>query len=338
MRGSAGTGVVVLGVVLACGGGGPSVSAQNAADELNVGFDIELPASAPQLGTSDHFGLLHADGAVLTILNPADGAVLHTQTVDCELDLAGLDTIGFKGLHLPCADGTARMWKPDAALAEAVARPAPPGPDFSAADDRQAWTAVAAAEDFTDFSAYAGPEGVDLFDGTFWLRRLDTPNASALATDGRGNLFVATATGVTSYVGGFPLRMPSGMRRAAALRDLSGSAKQPTEQAGAEPSAAPSVELEATLEKVSGGTLTLAKTGGPEVQKGVKGTLSKYVEKKFFGANVTMWLTIAEVEVTSVSGDQIKVKILEEKSETVVDGKKVDMFTAGARTRLAWAP
>lgn len=337
MKWLSGVGAAVLGGVLACGGGGPSASVQAEADRLKPLFEIELPATSAQIALSSSFGLLHANGAVLTFLDPADGSILHTQTLDCEPDLRGVDDVGFTALHLPCSDGTARLWKPDAPPVVAEGRPVPAA-DFSGADDRQAWTAASPREAFTGFSAYGGPEGVDLFDGRYWLRRLDTASVASLAGDGHGNLYIATPQGVLAYEGTSGPRSSSALQRR--FRRATGErvASVPRAERREPTAAPPTLELEATLERTSRGVVSLARTSGPTVENGARATLSKHVQKQIFGADVSMWVTIAEVEVTSVAGDRIQVKILEEKSETVVNGKKVDMFTAGSRTRLSWAP
>lgn len=59
--------------------------------------------------------------------------------------------------------------------------------------------------------------------------------------------------------------------------------------------------------------------------------------KKFQQGPFSGWLVIAEVEVTKIDGGDLTLKILEEKSVTKVDGKKVDHFTKDTHVKIDWA-
>jgi hypothetical protein len=49
------------------------------------------------------------------------------------------------------------------------------------------------------------------------------------------------------------------------------------------------------------------------------------------------WLVIADTEVTAVDGKTVTLKILAEKSDVKVNGKKVDHYTIGVPIRLSWS-
>ncbi len=70
--------------------------------------------------------------------------------------------------------------------------------------------------------------------------------------------------------------------------------------------------------------------------KNQKGNLHKHFVKTVFGANVTGWLDVAYVEVKSVNGKMVEFKILEEKSEVIVNGEKTNHFLKGNTMKFIW--
>ena len=48
------------------------------------------------------------------------------------------------------------------------------------------------------------------------------------------------------------------------------------------------------------------------------------------------WLVIADTEVTAVAGSTVTLRILAEKAQMKVNGKKLDHFTPGVPIRLGW--
>ena len=69
---------------------------------------------------------------------------------------------------------------------------------------------------------------------------------------------------------------------------------------------------------------------------GFRGTLYKYFEQKILGVNSTGWLEIAKVEASGNNPGDIYFDILEEKSEIVVNGEKVDHFKRGNKVKFIW--
>ena len=72
----------------------------------------------------------------------------------------------------------------------------------------------------------------------------------------------------------------------------------------------------------------------PEV--GQIGELHKYFEKFVFGMQTTGWLGVADVDVTKVNGNTVSMKILEEKSEIIINGEKTNHFLIGNIMKLTW--
>ena len=107
------------------------------------------------------------------------------------------------------------------------------------------------------------------------------------------------------------------------------------------PAEAPPAEalktFEGTILSRSGTELTLSTTGGEVPPVGATGELSKHIVKQMFGAEVVMWLTIAQVKVTAVGKTTVTISIVEETSVVTVDGKKVDHFTKDSKVQLSWA-
>ena len=48
------------------------------------------------------------------------------------------------------------------------------------------------------------------------------------------------------------------------------------------------------------------------------------------------WLVIADTEVTAVTGSTVTLRILAEKAQMKVNGRKLDHFTPGVPIRLNW--
>ena len=108
--------------------------------------------------------------------------------------------------------------------------------------------------------------------------------------------------------------------------------------ADATPDAPPTATgtYEGTLLSGDAHSAKLTTTGGAVPPVGARGQLSKWVETQVFGANVTMWLGIADVTVTAVSASTITLSVQEVTFDMTVNEKKVDPFKAGMKTQLAW--
>ncbi|MCB0478686.1 MAG: toxin-antitoxin system YwqK family antitoxin [Crocinitomicaceae bacterium] len=70
----------------------------------------------------------------------------------------------------------------------------------------------------------------------------------------------------------------------------------------------------------------------PEI--GARGELLKYFQSELFGGQVSGTLVIAEVEITGIKGSNVSLKVLEEKSQITVNGKKKNHFLSGNRVKL----
>lgn len=71
---------------------------------------------------------------------------------------------------------------------------------------------------------------------------------------------------------------------------------------------------------------------------GQTGTLSKYFESNLFGFKSTGWLTIATIEIVSYNWDThaMTVKVIEEQSEMIINGKKKNHFERGNLVKFEW--
>lgn len=111
---------------------------------------------------------------------------------------------------------------------------------------------------------------------------------------------------------------------------------EPKPDIGAIPAAPTSGTHEGVLKTGSSTLVVLTTTGGSTPPVGATGTLSKWVTKKIMGADVTMWLNIANVSVTAVEGDSVTLSVKEVTFDATVNGKKVNPFEKGVKTQLEW--
>ena len=70
----------------------------------------------------------------------------------------------------------------------------------------------------------------------------------------------------------------------------------------------------------------------PEV--GATGTLYKWFKQNMFGMVATGWLDISAVTVKKVAGKKIHLTIVEEHSESTINGKKVNHFKKKNKVKL----
>lgn len=66
-------------------------------------------------------------------------------------------------------------------------------------------------------------------------------------------------------------------------------------------------------------------------------SVSKYGEKKMFGKNMTFWLEIADAEVIKATNESVTMKVIQEKSEIMVNGKKKDHFVKNTIVKAKWS-
>lgn len=82
--------------------------------------------------------------------------------------------------------------------------------------------------------------------------------------------------------------------------------------------------------------MTVAMTG-PAV--GAKGKLYKFFEADVpILGHTTGWLEIGEVTVSKIGKDEVTLTIDKEKSQVVMNGKKVEGFQKGAKVKLVLEP
>jgi hypothetical protein len=70
--------------------------------------------------------------------------------------------------------------------------------------------------------------------------------------------------------------------------------------------------------------------------KNTLGNFSKYFESVIFGFKTTGWLDIADVKVISCGKGILKLKILNEKSQMLINEEKVDHFAVGNKVKFIW--
>ena len=93
---------------------------------------------------------------------------------------------------------------------------------------------------------------------------------------------------------------------------------------------------EGTLLSGDSRTVRLETSGGQTPPMGASATLSKWVHKQIFGADVTMWLGIATGTVSAVDATSVTLTVNEVTFDATVNGKKVDPFEVGVKTQLEW--
>lgn len=95
-------------------------------------------------------------------------------------------------------------------------------------------------------------------------------------------------------------------------------------------------EVVGTLVSRRGDELTVELSDAPKV--GGKAVLYKRFEQEIGPIKATGWLAIADVTVKKVDGRKVVLAISAEKSNIVVNGKKLDHFTSGAEVKLDASP
>lgn len=92
--------------------------------------------------------------------------------------------------------------------------------------------------------------------------------------------------------------------------------------------------IEGKLINSSSSSPILQQYTGSKPDVGTRGELLKYFQTKLFGGNMTGTLVIAEVEIVSFSGSKITLKVLEKKSNIVINGKPKNHFVKGTECKL----
>jgi len=87
-----------------------------------------------------------------------------------------------------------------------------------------------------------------------------------------------------------------------------------------------------------GGIVTIVLDAGDPIATGAAVTIYKFFKKTIFGMETTGWLEAADAVVISSHDTRITARITKNKSEMVVNGKKVDHLTPGTRVKVRVAP
>lgn len=96
-------------------------------------------------------------------------------------------------------------------------------------------------------------------------------------------------------------------------------------------------EITGELESKKGKSLTViisSQSVLPDV--GMTGTLSKYFEEEILGMSTHGYISLAEVEVKSVSENEIVFTIIKELTNIKTNGKKENLFKKGIIVKFYW--
>jgi hypothetical protein len=178
-----------------------------------------------------------------------------------------------------------------------------------------------------DLVAATGAHGTALFDGRGREpRSLDPETGEGLAVSGDGAVICSgDRSGAVSCWSRGEVA-PSAYVAAPAPRAAAGDAPE------AEAPAALSVS--GTIRSRKGRAVAVSLEGEAVPAAGDRGRLYKYFEKEIAGFRTSGWIDVATVEVESVGAGTAELRVVEEHSEIVVNGRRVDHFARGAKIRL----
>lgn len=274
--------------------------------------------------SGDVVGLDYSGGVVLA---RDTGAVLENFNVSCTPQTQGAHFTDDHTLLVRCETGGVRVILPGGASGAddtAYSRPALPSAGFDYFGNPADGTTIG------KLAVLGGFDGVRLYpaSGGKELRELGRDGIQVLAAE-PGRICAALTFGDQVQCWASQTIAPSTYDPAAI----------PPPDPNAPP-VKPSGTYEGTIASTKGSSITLSTTGGPTPPVGATGKLSKFVESdmqtSFGNMHPTMWLEIADVEVTSAGKDKVVCTITAEHSGSVVNGKKVDQFTKDAQVHLAF--
>ena len=98
--------------------------------------------------------------------------------------------------------------------------------------------------------------------------------------------------------------------------------------AGGDPAAVGPL-LEGVIESRKGKVVRVRASSDARPAVGTTGSMSRHFERKMGRMTMTGWMGIAKVKVTKVSGKIVTLKILEETSNVVINGRKQNQFKKG---------
>ncbi len=108
-------------------------------------------------------------------------------------------------------------------------------------------------------------------------------------------------------------------------------APETVEEAAAEPPAPEPIEGTIVSHKAK---LVIVSSDAALPAEGAQGTLYKFFEQELFGMKASGWLDIASVTVKKADAKKVHLEIVEEHSETMVNGKKMDHFKKGNLVKI----
>lgn len=95
-------------------------------------------------------------------------------------------------------------------------------------------------------------------------------------------------------------------------------------------------EIEGLIYAREGDIVKVVSEDSPLPPAGMQGEFLKHFEEKLGKMTMNGWLNVGVLEIVSVEGQNMKLRIIEEKSEILVDGEKVDHFKVGKRVKFQW--
>lgn len=116
-------------------------------------------------------------------------------------------------------------------------------------------------------------------------------------------------------------------------------AEPPKSEPPPPPAAPPKArEINGTIMSRVGKDVTIEAPADPSPPVGTKGNLSRYFEQQIGPISTSGWLGIADVTVKKIDKGKVVVTVVTEKSNVVVNGKKVNHFAPGTRVKVEFSP
>ena len=326
---------LLLTFTLACGGGGSS-GPQPDAGELGQAAGLSdvwsaKPVPFPKDLVVAPWGdvvLLSSDGVM--VLAREDGRVLHT-VKGCWPEKRSAQFIDEHTLQYACSTKPKgeQVTFPSGALV-AVDKPAVP-PTDPEADSVGAFSLDDTAR-YRELLVTASGDGIQVWGSNgAELKGVASSSMSLVTADAHGICGASTFGNIACWADGEVPKstyVPDSPTAAAGMA-TSGSTAAGTQGASTQ-------EHRGTLSSAQGSTLVLTTSGGSPPVVGSTGTLAKQVNQKLGSMTLQAWVNIAEVKVTSVSGDKVTCSVTKELTDVTVNGDKLDLFKPGVNTKLLW--
>ena len=326
---------LLLTFTLACGGGGSSSPPPDPGELGQVAGLSDVwsakPVSFPKDLVVAPWGdvvLLSSDGVM--VLAREDGRVLHT-VKGCWPEKRSARFIDEHTLQYACSTEPRgeQVTFPSGALA-AIDKPAVPPNDPEAAGV-DAFSLDDTAR-YRELLVTASGDGIQVWGGNgAELKQVASSNMSLVTADAHGICGASTFGNVACWADGEVPKstyVPDAPKVSAGTA-TAGNPAAVTQGGGTQ-------EHLGTLSSARGSTLVLTTSGGATPVVASTGTLAKQVNTKLGSMTLNAWVNIAEVKVTSVSGDKVTCSVTRELTDVTVNGGKLDLFTPGVNTKLLW--